>query len=161
MGASGWYWPAIIVVLLVGSAGANIGFLIVANRDASFAVEPDYYRKAVEWDRAMAQEARNAELGWAVSARLERADTGRARLVTLVQDRAGAPLAGAAVLVEAFPSARAREIASVALEPTGDAGVYAGILPSGRPGLWELRVRVTRGGQVFTRTLSQDLAAAR
>jgi nitrogen fixation protein FixH len=161
VGAKGWYWPAIIVALLVGSAGANIAFMIVANRDASFAVEPDYYRKAVEWDRTMAQEARNAELGWTVSARLEPADAGRARLVTLVRDRAGAPLTGAGVLVEAFPSVRAREIASVALEPTGDAGVYAGRLPSARPGLWELRVRVTRGEEVFTRTLSQDLGAAR
>jgi nitrogen fixation protein FixH len=161
MSASGWYWPVVIVALLVGSAGANIGFMIVANRDASFAVEPDYYRKAVEWDRTMAQETRNAELGWKVSARLEPGVGSRARLVTLVRDRAGAALAGAAVLVEAFPSARAREIASVALEPTADAGVYAGALPSARPGLWELRVRVTRGGEVFTRTLSQDLAAAR
>ncbi len=161
MSARGWYWPVVIVVLLVGSAGANIGFMIVANRDASFAVEPDYYRKAVEWDRAMAQEARNAELGWTVSARLEPAAADRARLVTAVRDRAGAALTGAAVRVEAFPSARAREIASFALEPTGDAGVFAATLPSGRPGLWELRVRVTRGGEVFTRTLSQDLAITR
>jgi nitrogen fixation protein FixH len=135
--------------------------MVVANRDASFAVEPDYYRKAVEWDRTMAQAARNAELGWTVSARLEPGAGDRARLVTLVRDRAGAPLTGAAVVVEAFPSARAREIASVALEPTGDAGVHAGLLPSSRPGLWELRLRVTRGAEVFTRTLSQDLAAAR
>jgi len=159
--ARGWYWPVVIVVLLVGSAGANIGFMIVANRDASFAVEPDYYRKAVEWDRAMAQEARNTELGWTVSARLEPTAADRARLVAAVRDRAGAALTGADVRVEAFPSARAREIASVALEPGGGAGVYTGLLPSARPGLWELRVQVTRGAEVFTRTLSQDLAATR
>ena len=64
MAAKGWYWPVAIVGLLVGGAAANIGFMIVANRDATFAVEPDYYRKAVDWDRAMAQEARNVELGW-------------------------------------------------------------------------------------------------
>ncbi|HSL52589.1 MAG TPA: FixH family protein [Candidatus Deferrimicrobiaceae bacterium] len=161
MSARGAYWPAVIVALLVGSAGANIGFMVVANRDASFAVEPDYYRKAVEWDRAMAQQARNAELGWTVSARLEPAAAGRARLVTAVQDRAGAPLTGGAVEVEAFPSARAREITSFALESTSEAGVYAGPLPSARPGLWELRVRVSRHGEVFTRTISQDLAVTR
>jgi hypothetical protein len=161
VGAKGWAWPVAIVALLVGSAGANIAFMIVANRDATFAVEPDYYRKAVEWDRTMAQESRNAELGWTVSARLEPADAGRARLFALVRDRAGAPLSGAAVRVEAFPSARAREIAGVALEPTRGAGVYTGLLPSARPGLWELRVQVTRGTDVFTRTLTQDLAAAR
>lgn len=161
MGARGWAWPVAIVALLVGSAGANIGFMIVASRDASFAVEPDYYRKAVEWDRAMAQEARNAELGWMVSVRLEPADAGRARLVALVRDRTGAELTDADVRVEAFPSARGREIASVALEPARGAGVYTGLLPSARPGLWEVRVRVTRGAEVFTRTLTQDLAATR
>lgn len=161
MGARGWAWPVVIVALLVASAGANIAFMIVANGDATFAVEPDYYRKAVEWDRTMAQEARNAELGWTVSARLEPADAGRARLFALVRDRAGAALTGADVRVEAFPSARAREIASVALEPARGAGVYTGLLPSARPGLWELRVRVTRDAEVFTRTITQDLAATR
>jgi hypothetical protein len=161
MSARGWYWPVAIVALLVGGAGANIGLMIVANRDASFAVEPDYYRKAVEWDRTMAQEARNAELGWTVAARLERAEAGRARLVALVRDRAGALLTGAAVVAEAFPSARAREITTFVLGPTGEAGAYAVTLPHARPGLWEVRLRVTRGGEVFTRTLSRDLAAPR
>jgi nitrogen fixation protein FixH len=77
--------------------------------------------------------------------------------VARVTDRAGAPVAGARVAVEAFPSARAGQVVAAALEPEGD-GVYAAGMPLGRPGLWELRVRVTRGEQVFTRTISQDLA---
>ena len=161
MRARGWYWPVAIVGLLVGGAAANIAFMIVANRDATFAVEPDYYRKAVDWDRTMAQEARNVELGWQVSARLEPVDGGRARLVARVADRDGRPMTGAAVVVEAFPSARARDIASFTLAPAGPDGTYAVMLTRARPGLWELRLRVTRGDQVFTRTLSQDLAAAR
>ena len=161
MAARGWYWPVAIVSLLVGGAAANIGFMIVANRDATFAVEPDYYRKAVDWDRTMAQEARNLEMGWRVSTELEPIDGGRARLVARVADRDGRPVTGAAVVVEAFPSARARDIASFTLAPAGPAGAYAATLAHGRPGLWELRVRVTRGEEVFTRTLSQDLAAAR
>ena len=157
MRGKGWYWPLVVIGLLVGGAGANVGFMLVATGDASFAVEPDYYRKALDWDRTMAQEARNAELGWSVSARLERA--GRAddaRLVARVTDRAGAPVGGARVAVEAFASARASQIVSATLDPRGD-GIYATSLPSGRPGLWELRLRVTRGAEVFTRTISQDL----
>jgi nitrogen fixation protein FixH len=161
MSARGWYWPVLIVALLVGGAGANIAFMIVANHDPSFAVEPDYYRKAVDWDRSMEQEARNAKLGWQVSAVLEPGAKGRARLVVQVRDRAGAPLTGSTVAVEAFPSARAREIATFALVPAGEAGVYAVTLPRARPGLWELRLRVARGDVVFTHTLSQDLAATR
>jgi hypothetical protein len=161
MGAKGRYWPVAIVGLLVSGAAANIGFMIVANRDATFAVEPDYYRKAVDWDRTMAQEARNVELGWRVSAQLEPIGDGRARLVARVADRDGRPVTDAVVVVEAFPSARAREIASFTLAPAGAAGAYAVTLTRARPGLWELRLRVTRGEQVFTRTLSQDLAAVR
>jgi nitrogen fixation protein FixH len=158
MGSKGWYWPLVIVGLLVGSAGANIAFMLIATGDPTFAVEPDYYRKAIDWDTTMAQEARNAELGWSVSAQLERAArSGQGRLVARVTDRAGAPVAGARVVVDAFPSARAGEVVAAALEPEGD-GVYAAGMPLGRPGLWELRVRVTRGEQVFTRIISQDLA---
>jgi nitrogen fixation protein FixH len=159
MSGKGWYWPLVLAGLLVGSAGANIGFMLIATGDPTFAVEPDYYKKAIDWDKTMAQEARNAELGWAVSARLEgAARPGQGRLVARVTDRAGAPVSGARVAVEAFPSARARQVVTAALEPEGN-GVYAGGIPLERPGLWELRVRVTRGEQVFTRTLSQDLAA--
>ena len=161
MAAKGWYWPVAIVGLLVSGAAANIGFMIVANRDATFAVEPDYYRKAVDWDRTMAQEARNVELGWRVSARLEPIDAGRAQLVAWVADRDGRPVADAVVVVEAFPSARAREITSFTLAPAAPDGAYAVTLTRARPGLWELRLRVTRGEQVFTQTLSQDLAAVR
>ena len=48
-----------IVALLVGGAGANVGLMLVATSDASFAVEPDYYQKALAWDETMAQAARN------------------------------------------------------------------------------------------------------
>jgi nitrogen fixation protein FixH len=157
MKSKGWYWPLVVVGLLAGGVGANVGLMLVAMGDASFAVEPDYYRKALDWDRTMAQEARNAELGWSVSTRLERgARPAEARLVARLTDRAGAPLGGARVAVEAFPSARASQVVSATLDPQGN-GVYAAGLPAGRPGLWELRIRVTRGADVFTRTVSQDL----
>lgn len=157
MKGKGWYWPLVVIGLLAGGAGSNVWLMLVATGDASFAVEPDYYRKALDWDRTMAQELRNVELGWSVSARLERAGRpGQARLAARVTDRAGAPLGGARVTVEAFASARASRIVSATLDPEGD-GVYAASLPAGRPGLWELRVRVTRGADVFTQTISQDL----
>jgi nitrogen fixation protein FixH len=155
-----WRWPLAIVALLVAGAAANIGLMVVASGDASFAVEPDYYKKAVDWDRAMAQEAANAALGWTVSATFERGvEPGQTRLVARVVDGAGAAVSGARVAVQAFASARAGQVFSASLEPES-AGLYGGALPSTRPGLWEIRVRVHRGDQVFTQILSQDLLAA-
>ena len=38
----------------------------VATSDGSFAVEPDYYQKALHWDDARSAAAENAGLGWTV-----------------------------------------------------------------------------------------------
>lgn len=156
--ARGWHWPLIIIALLVGGAGANIGLMLVAAGDASFAVEPDYYQKALHWDETMAQEARNRALGWSVTVAF--GDTPRPGQITLaaqVNDRAGDAVQGARVAVEAFHSARANRVLTATLSPES-AGRYAATLPLDRPGLWELRLRVERGDQVFTQTLVQDLA---
>lgn len=159
MRGRGWIWPAALIALLVASAAANIGLMIVANEDASFAVEPDYYRKAVDWDHTMAQQAANEALGWHVTMRLEPSAAGRARITVDVRDAAGMPVDGATVDVEAFPSVRAREVSALALKPSGD-GLYAGELPRDRAGLWEVRIAVARGRDRFTQTLTQDLAQA-
>jgi nitrogen fixation protein FixH len=157
--APSWWWPVALIVLLVAGAAANIGLMVVASRDATFAVEPDYYKKALDWDRTVAQEAVNGALGWTMSAEFERGPTpGEVRLVARIVDREGAPLTGARVVVQAFASARARQVYSAALEPRS-AGVYTAILPSARRGLWEIRAQASRGGDVFTQTLSRDLPA--
>jgi len=156
MTARGWYWPVAIVGLLLGGAGANIGLMLVATRDPSFSVEPDYYRKAVEWDRTMAQQARNAALGWSLSARFE--DDGGppgSRLRVRAVDRAGAPLSGARVVVEAFPSARASHVSRMTLD-AGPDGTHVAAMPPGPAGLWEVRVTVTRGEEVFTAVVAAE-----
>ena len=157
----GMWWPISLAGVLATTVAANIWVAVIANDDPSFAIEPDYYRKAVDWDRRMAQEARNAELGWGATASLEPQRGGHARLVARITDREGRPLTGATVTVEAFASARANRMATVTLTPETTPGAYAATLDGARPGLWELRLRVVRGEQVFTRTLDQDLAAAR
>ena len=45
------------------------------------------------------------------------------------------------------------------LEPR-DLG-YAAMMPLARPGLWEFRVRATRGPDIFTATLMRDVPEAR
>ncbi|HVQ75847.1 MAG TPA: FixH family protein [Candidatus Binatia bacterium] len=154
----GWMWPAGLVALLVLSASANIGFMLIAGGDPSFAVERDYYGKALAWDATMVQAARNRALGWQLDADIRPTRDARAELAVRIADRSGAPVADAAVTAEAFHGARAARVYALRLEPDG-AGRYRAELPDGRPGLWELRVRATRDDEVFTRTLGRDLAA--
>ena len=160
MRSRGWYWPAGLAALLVGSAGANIALLVITSRDASFAVEPDYYAKALAWDETMAQQARNEALGWSLGLRVEpTGERGRVTVAAGLTDRAGAPLLGAQLAIEARHNARANRVLTAALEPRGTA--YAAAMPLARPGLWEFRVRVTRGPDVFTATLMRDVQEVR
>jgi nitrogen fixation protein FixH len=149
-----------LVALLAASAGANIALVIITSRDTSFAVEPNYYAKALAWDQTMAQQSRNDALGWSLGLRIDPGDARGGKTVTVhLADRAGAPIAGAQVAVEAFHNARASRILSAALSPAGPE--YAAVMPLDRPGLWEFRLRVTRGREVFVATLTHDLTEAR
>jgi hypothetical protein len=76
--------------------------------------------------------------------------------------RAGTPLDGAQVQIEAFPQARSTQrVAGTAAGVGG--GVYELEADVGRAGLWEVRVRVHRGPDALavTRTLTVPLTATR
>lgn len=160
-------WPIGIAVILALSVGANMFVFHLANDDPSFAVEPDYYRKAVQWDDELAQRRRNAELGWRASATLEAASVdaasvgapsgdaardGATELRVRLTGPAGDPLDGAVVIVEAMAVDRASQVATFTLAAAGDpaGGVYSAMLPAARGGRWELRLVATRGGERFT-----------
>ena len=160
MKSRGWYWPVGLAALLVGSAAANIALAFITSRDASFAVEPNYYAKALAWDERMAQEARNEALGWSLALRVDpTAARDRMAVTARLVDRAGDPIQGARVDVEAFHNARASRILTTALAPSGEA--YAAMMPIDRPGLWEFRLRATRGSEVFAATLTSDVKDGR
>jgi nitrogen fixation protein FixH len=152
------YWPIALAGVLAVSAAANLVVVAVAVRDPSFAVERDYYRKALAWDETMAQEQRNVELGWHVDATLVTLGRPRhdARLDVRVADADGRPIDGARVTVEALHNARANDLFAPLLTAQ-DAGRYTGSLPGARRGLWELRIRVARGAAVFTTVLTREL----
>ena len=156
MKSRGWYWPVGLASLLVGSAAANIALVVITSRDASFAVEPNYYAKALAWDERMAQQARSAALGWSIALRVEpTAAHDRMQVTARLVDRTGAPIADAQVAVEAFHNARASRMLTAALAPSGEA--YAALMPLDRPGLWEFRLRATRGSEVFATILTTDV----
>lgn len=153
----GAWWPLGLAAALAASAALNIGFAIVANRDASFAVEPDYYRKSLEWDRTMAQEAAGRALGWTVEVVGEPAlERGLLHVVAQLRDRGGQGVDGCVVELEARHRARAREPVIGTLAGRSG-GRYAAALPLSRPGLWDLRVTVRRGEVLYTHRVTVDL----
>jgi nitrogen fixation protein FixH len=135
-----------------------VAMAVIASGDPAFAIEPDYYAKAVRWDDERAQQAVNAELGWQLEASLAAADRARqpTPLVVRIIDRAGRPVARAKLTLEAFANARAAELVKAELEEQAD-GTYAAALPLRRAGLWELRFIARRDGERFTHTVRLEL----
>lgn len=147
----GWYWPLLIVALLVGQMSIVLTGVWIASSDKSVAVEPNYYEKAVKWDDQARQAQRNQELGWGVAIRVsDRFDGLHERhLVCELKDRDGNAVTGANLEIEAFANVRSAERVKGTLRPN-DASEYEGELPIIRDGLWEMRIRATRGDDVFT-----------
>ena len=146
----GTWWPIGITTVLAATVVANIWVMRVASDDPSFAIEPDYYRKAIEWDSTLAQARQDSILGWRLTPNLQVVDaTGKTRLSATLTDSTGAPISGAVVKVAALPVARANEVHEVTLAAAG-AGEYAAQLDSRREGRWELRFDVRAGSIRFT-----------
>ena len=147
-------WPVLVIGALVIHVVVSLATVVVATSNPSYAVEEDYYQKALAWDARRAQDRHNLELGWQLDFEVAPPPAAGSdpQLVVRLSDRSGRPLDGARVAVAAFHNARADQI--VRVEPTAAAnGVYACPLAMHRAGRWELRFTVDRGGEHFTRTV--------
>jgi nitrogen fixation protein FixH len=146
----GSWWPIGITLVLATTVAGNIWVAKIASDDPSFAIEPDYYQKAITWDSTLAQGRENVQLGWRLTPALGIvAATGKARVSATLTDSAGSPITGAVVKVAALPVARANEVHEATLAAAG-AGEYAAQLDSRRQGQWELRFDVRAGSAHFT-----------
>jgi nitrogen fixation protein FixH len=147
------YWPVAVIGLAAVVLGANFFLVYLAVSDPSFAVEPNYYQKALDWDEHRSQEKSNLDLGWKFNFNLamERGPDGTLELRALLFDRDGLPIDNARIKVETFHNAMSAYPLEADLEATGD-GAYTAALPIRRPGLWEFRFVVDRDDQRFMQT---------
>lgn len=155
MTRDGRYWPWAVGLVLGVTMAGNIWVMRLAGADDSFAIEPDYYQKAVDWDSTMAQASRSTALGWHLDARLGAPVGGVSQLMVSLQAADSTPVDGAAIRVEATHNARAAQILAAELVPAGP-GRYQTDLASARLGRWELRFDVRRGPEHFTTTVRLD-----
>lgn len=145
----GVFWPAVIAGALALHVVGTMVMVVIATSDASYAVEPDYYAKALAWDERRAQEQRNAELGWDLQFSLDPAAPGADPTVrATLTGAAGEPIADARVAVEVFSNVRRDDILTGVLRPVPDG--YRATLPMRGNGRWEFRFTATRDQDVFT-----------
>jgi hypothetical protein len=144
--------PVLVVV------GANFALVFLATSDPSFAVEEDYYRKALAWDQKLEQDRRNAELGWELSFEVAPglSPDGTRAIVAGLTDSSGARIENADVRLHAFHNARASLVLEATLVRGKEAG-YAASLPIRNPGLWEFRFEAVRGEDRLTHTEVRDV----
>ena len=142
-------WPIGVAAVLALTVGVNIWVAVIAGDDPSFAVEQDYYKKAVSWDSTLAQQRINERLGWRLVPALGSVTRGAATPLNVrLVDSTGTPISDATVRVSAFYNARAGTVLEATL--THDAAGYGAELPIAHLGAWELRFDVRRGSDRFT-----------
>ena len=148
-------WPAAIIAVLVGQVGFGLWMSHVANDDPHFAVEPNYYARAVNWDATMAQSRRDRALGWQAVATLTRATGTAATLRIALTDSTGARVVADSVAVEALAIARSTVVDTLPL--VRDSAGYSVPIAVAARGLWEIQLRAVRVHDVFTAKLRTEL----
>lgn len=148
----GMAWPIGITALLLATVAGNLVVMRIASSDPAFAVEPDYYRKAVHYDDVMAQQRMNQQLGWQLVAEVDPIIRSRpTRLTIRAYEATGTPLTGATLAVMARFNARANDTLTTGLQEEAP-GRYVGQLPVARPGAWELRLDAVRDSARYRAT---------
>jgi nitrogen fixation protein FixH len=152
------WWPAALVAVLAITIVANVALFWTANHDPSFAVEPDYYQRAVDWDSTVARRQRSGALHWQADVRLAPPEGGQATLLVMITSRDGTPLDSADVRAEASHNARGADVYPLQLLASGP-GRYAARLPSSAQGLWRVDLTVARGSDTFVERVTVDNGA--
>lgn len=153
----GWYWPWLVTAALLFTVGVNVVMFVAAGGDPNgTVVEPDYYRKAVDWDHTMARRAASERLGWRSVATLTGAAGDSATLRVTVEDRAGVPVVGARFTAELIHNLAAAHPLRVTLAERAP-GAYESRVPVAHAGVWEVRLEARRADDRFLATLHAEL----
>lgn len=145
----GWQWPVLVTLALGFTVGVNVVMLFASKSDPNgTVVEPDYYRKAVDWDRTMARQAASKALGWSATLTMGDVNLAAREVRVALRDSAGVPLRDAEVSVTLIHNREASEPVLATLHAVGD-GTYAGNALAARSGQWEVRITARRGTERF------------
>lgn len=155
----GWQWPLLVGLALAFTVGVNVVMLFASGADPNgTVVEPDYYRKAVEWDRTMARRAASAALGWTATATLGAAQASDAsapasmrQLRVELRDAAGVAVTDAEISATLIHNREASAPVTLALPSA--AGGYAGAGQLAHAGQWEVRIVARRGSDRYETSL--------
>lgn len=148
-------WPLLVITALAAQMAFGVWMMRVAGSDPNFAIEPDYYARAVHWDETMEQARRDRALGWRAVATLTRTSGQPALLVVSILDSVGAPLLIDSLRADVLPVAHASRTRTLTLARNGDQ--WEAQMRDAESGLWETSIHAWRGRDVFTARLRPEL----
>lgn len=154
-------WPMIVIAALGAHVVLGVTLMRVAAADPHFAVEPDYYRRAVGWDTTQAQARRSRESGWRMLPSLGPVTGEPLRLTLTLTDSLGRSIDSARVRVGIRSVAHAGALTVVAFAQLAGPGQYVADVPVTHSGLWDLFVEADRGAERVTRRLRVTLHSDR
>lgn len=132
----------LIFVLFFGTIASADALLVVsAMRSWSGAETTSAYKAGQLYNAEIARARAQAERGWILEARAERAADGAALISVAAHDEAGRPLVGRRLSVSLERPTNKRADRAVALAEAAP-GSYAGAIPDLAPGQWDLVVDV-------------------
>jgi nitrogen fixation protein FixH len=152
------FWPIFLSSLIGIHIVSVIVMVVVATRDSSFAVEPDWYQKGLHYEQTAQQQHENSRLGWSVRLDVSRPLTGtnQRNVSCTVLDRAGKPVENATVDLVAFAHLHGSNRTSSVMLPH-DGGTYMTTFAFQDPGVWEFRLAITRGRETFTQIVKREI----
>lgn len=157
-----WTWPLIVVGLLLGHVSIMVTAVILATRDKSFAVLPNYYEKAVNWDKNQAELRASEKLGWQVTL-VPSPDvdpTGHRTLLFTLTDAAGQPIAGADVELTWYHHARPAELLKATVH-TDVSGRASDSVLMRSEGFYQITVTANVDGRRFVTSLAPFVSTAK
>jgi nitrogen fixation protein FixH len=155
------FWVGLVVALLSMTVITYGVGMVIAISDPSFAVEENYEEKAANWDEIQRERRASEALGWTVDLSTEPGRIrGEAEVTLELYDKYGKAIHEADVEVECFHNARAADIKRASLDFVADQ-YYRKTMMLHRTGIWEFRLKITRGEDVFVKTLRKSVAVAR
>lgn len=152
--------PAVVLGLLGGHMVFIFTAIAIGTGDPSFAVVPDYYQKAVDYDEKKALLAQSEKLGWSVDVSAsDSADaTGQRELIVQIRDAQGKPVGDRVVSIEGYHRARAGEPVSMQCVEVLP-GQYVGKARMSREGFWQFTIDARGDGARFVGEIQQFLPA--
>jgi nitrogen fixation protein FixH len=155
------FWVGLIVALLSMTVLTYGVGLILAISDPSFAVEENYEQKAENWDEIQRERHESDQLGWTIDLSVKPGGIrGEADVSLELYDQWGKAIHEAIVEVECFHNARAADIQRTQLDFVADQ-YYGKRMMLQRSGLWEFRLRITAGDDIFVKKLRKSVVVGK